>query len=703
MTAHSRRQNLGEYLFSIAVLADTHVNEEEYESNSPFECNRVANARTRWVIQAINEREPELTIHLGDLVHPVPTLRTYGEAAGHFKRLARELRSPLCLVPGNHDVGDKPVVWAPSSTVSDASLALWREHFGEHYYAVDCRDLHVVVIDAPIINSGLASEAEQRAWLERELAVSAGRRTFLCLHYPPYLADPEEGENYDNLGEPGRSWLLRLVETHRPEAMFCGHVHNFFYNRHGGTECYVLPSTTFVRQDYSEFSRVEPAEENGRNDVPKLGFCLVKIYEYGHVCHVVRSYGATIDPGEVPAPAPRRVAGIHSTENSAAPLGVDMRHPWAEVVEIPPTGALDEFERKKARNDYPLMALWEMGIRKLRLPLQDLQDPRVRERMSLLRSLGHEFTVYTLGVPHGRPLEVLIEHHRLVDVWEVIGSWAEAERVASAIGEVKKEAGLTAYLSKLRSKEDLRREGSRYYHFINHGFVVGERETIEVFLADSAAGSSIDGFVFRVVRNASPWADIGTVGEIARALHRRAAVHIRMTSMNPAEEFKDDLVNANRIGEALAGAMVLCGPGQPVVDVFVDTFADVDRGYFVRNGLVDRRYNPRLASHVVRNLYSALNGTSERLRAGAVYDLPAGRMCTLERRDELLALVLPDRKFLVDKVPCESASLGAPGMAHAVDLGTGDVMPVPWRRAVDGVELMEGLACARPVLICFGS
>ena len=42
------------------------------------------------------------------------------------------------------------------------------------------------------------------------------------------------------------------------------------------------------------------------------------------------------------------------------------------------------------------------------------------------------------------------------------------------------------------------------------------------------------------------------------------------------------------------------------IHVFCDSFADVDRGYFVRQGVVDRLYNPRTAFHVLRHLPGAL-------------------------------------------------------------------------------------------------
>ena len=54
------------------------------------------------------------------------------------------------------------------------------------------------------------------------------------------------------------------------------------------------------------------------------------------------------------------------------------------------------------------------------MPFQDLEDARVRERMKLLRGLGHEFTVYTLGAPQGRQRDTLLAHHDLVSVLEVV-------------------------------------------------------------------------------------------------------------------------------------------------------------------------------------------------------------------------------------------------------------------------------------------
>jgi hypothetical protein len=150
-----------------------------------------------------------------------------------------------------------------------------------------------------------------------------------------------------------------------------------------------------------------------------------------------------------------------------------------------------------------------------------------------------------------------------------------------------------------------------------------------------------------------------------------------MTSTNPAEEFRDDLANANRVAEALLATLAVAGRGP--VDVFVDTFADIDRGYFVRNGLVDRRYNPRLGSHVVKNLYGALNASAKPLTSGGSHDVTSARICTVEVDGDEVALVLPQQKVRVDRVPANRRDAGS-GTARRIDLETGRVSRVRWRR-----------------------
>ena len=108
----------------------------------------------------------------------------------------------------------------------------------------------------------------------------------------------------DHIDEPGRSWLLSLVARHRLAAVFTGHVHNFFFNEHAGTPIFSLPSTAFVRGDYSELFAVgQPSEhENGRNDVSKLGVLVVDVYPDRLVPQFIRTH----DRPEGAAPSVQR-------------------------------------------------------------------------------------------------------------------------------------------------------------------------------------------------------------------------------------------------------------------------------------------------------------------------------------------------------------------------------------------------------------
>ncbi len=690
-----------EPLFTFAIISDSHLNPEESKSSSPWESNKLANARTRYVIQELNRLTPDFVIHLGDLIHPVPTLPSYEFAVKRFHELLEDLEPKIYLVPGNHDVGDKPASWTPADSVTEEYIDLYSNTFGKHFYAFDFLDCCFVVINSQILNSGLKSEKLQKAWLEKYLSDNSGKRMFLFTHYPPFITQPHEEWHYDNIDEPARSWLLDLTRNSKIEAVFAGHVHNFFYNRHGETDFYVLPSVTFVRHDYSELFRVGPTEEFGRNDEGKLGYFFVKVFKKGYVAHAIRTYGAVFEKGGNNPANPLRLSSYHTKEIIEAPVGVDLRYPWAEVTEMPYSGALDEFYRKKARNDYTLMALWEMGLQKLRVPSNDLLDDSIRERMYALKAVGHEFTVFHYGLPQGRLKDILAKHKTLVRVLEVILPWHQAERSIHQIQQLKNELSVPIYFSKVWSSNDAERDGSAFKHFINHGFNVDESDTIETFLDLPGASEVADGFVFRVGRESSPWEKIQSVKKLAASCGVKAEVYVRLASENPAQSENDDLANANRVAETISVAL-----GLRDVDVFLDTFADLDRGYFPRTGLVDRRYNPRAASFVFRYLHSALEPSCHEISLGQSYKIPGGRLISLTRSGEPLVLILPRKSLMVREIPVDWDLTSEAGTGRLIDLVSGLIMQFNWRLSKSKnsvkVKLSEAMKCYTPTVLDFG-
>jgi len=372
---HLRPQ--GKKLFSFVVVADTHINQEEDVSSSPYQTNKLANARARHVFLdiATMDPQPRFVIHLGDIVNPVPSLPTFAQAADHFKDIIKPVRVPVHVLPGNHDVGDKRIEWMPAEQVCDDFIDTYRRTFGPDYFSFVEGNTRFILINSLLLNSGLQDEARQKAWLEAELEQAAGQRVFLFMHYPPYIYARNERSNYDNLDEPGRSWLLSLMERPNVEAAFAGHVHNFWYDRVGGAELYMLPSTAFLRHDFTEFYHVAPGSEFGRGDVHKFGYFIVDLYESGHVAYSLRTLGEHAAPGAASVPARARYLA-HPKVSALDTLGVELRHPWSESMQITATGGVQEFGRKWARNDYPLQALWEMGVRLAKIPEIDLADGR---------------------------------------------------------------------------------------------------------------------------------------------------------------------------------------------------------------------------------------------------------------------------------------------------------------------------------------
>ena len=692
---------LGAHRFTFAVVADSHMNPKDDATSSPWVTNKLANDRTRWVIQSLNRHNPAFVIHLGDMIHPVPVLPSYGPAADRFHHLMTGLESKLYLVSGNHDVGDKPVSWMPAGNVSEENVALYRKHFGSDTYSFDHEDCHFAVINAQIVNSGFACEGEQRVWLEEDLAAHKGQRLMICTHYPPFVAERNEGGHYDNLDEPGRTWLLELLERHKVEALFAGHVHNWFYNRVGATECYVLPSIAFVRHDYTEMFRIGPGPEEGRDDFPKLGYFLVDVYEHGHVAHNLRTYGARLAEGEtLPLPAPARLPPRHGKAPGRAPLGVDLRHPWAEWVNIPYSGAVDEFTRKLVRNDYPLLALWEMGLRKLRLPLQDLLDDATWARMIDLHAVGHTFTVFQYGVPQGEALRLLMERKDVVSALEIVLRWSELEENLSSLATLAGKSGLPVYLSKLRTSADSERDGSRFHHFITHGFRPDERETLEALLGRPGVRDWLAGFVFRIGRGDLPWTDVPAIAALARNLGVLPQVQVRLASDNPAEPLFDERANTNRVAETVSAAWVC-----EEANVFLDTFVDLDRGYFPRTGLIDRRHNPRDAGRVVAHLQTALEQGGNGWRAGVASEHSQMRLCVLERENPApgqgpALMVLPKQELALETLPVALASLE--GRGNAYDLVEGTCVSFVWHAKDEEVHFEGSLSCVGPTLLLLG-
>jgi predicted phosphodiesterase len=640
----------GERLFTFAVIADSHVTEAEATAIGGYDINTVklGAGRSRRVVHELNRLAPDFTIHLGDITHPEPGSPAYEDSAERFHTVYDELDCPLHLVAGNHDIGEKAFPGEPLTmqqarrTVNDEMIAVYEQHFQAQYYSFDHEDCLFVVMNGMIVNSGLAREDEQRVWLEALLADNDGRRIFMFSHYPPYLSRADEPGHYDATDEPGRSWLLGLLEGHRVEAYYAGHVHNFFFNRHGATSCYVLPSICFLRHDYHELFRAAPGEGQGRHDAAKLGYAVVDVHAKGHLNHAVRTYGRTLEAGEALPAEPASLSPVHGLSADGIRVGLYLRQPWCDSADIPTPWGLDAFSRKRIRNDYPLMALWEMGVRDLRVPLDDLADGETRARMAELAGLGHRFTAYSYGLPRGAGAAALGAHGDILTAWEVIAPITSASELLVGIAALK--GAPAVYFNPCRV--DVEAFSS------SHGLEPDGRGAVEALLALDGAQSTIDGIVFGVGWRESPAWAVAAARRSVEGLGVKAAVHVQFAHRKPLGREETDRHDANRIAEAVTAALAWADVG-----VVLDNFTGIDRGYYFSGGLVDRLYNPLDGARIVRHLHAALG---EGCSIDSIDDDESGRILTLGEPHGAGALILPARPIEADA-----------GMDHWIDLASG--------------------------------
>jgi len=598
MTVPSSPQ-LPRTLVRFAVISDSHFHLDGMDPQACYPSDARHNDQNRVVVEWLNRAEPAFVIHAGDVPHPVPGTEAHHGALQIARSTYDALKAPLTVVPGNHDVGDKPQGWATAPHADAGRHQLFEHTWGAPWGSFDHGPVHVLWLDTPILGTGLDLEADQKQWLEQDLkqAQRLGQRIFAFVHYPPFLCTPDEPEHYDNLAEPGRSWVLDVLADHGVEALFCGHVHHFFWNQYRDMDIYVLPATSFVRPEYSELCTVEPGRENGRDDIEKLGFFFVHVLEEGHRIEPVRTDGATQPgPPKHPLLAPGKAAPADSL------LGVTLRHDWMRPRGIP-CANLDEFRRKLARNDLPLCALWEAGISRLRVPAGDLCQPETRGRLLQLVQKGMRLVVFSAGATAEAHTEVVAAHKDHIEAWEIVTRDGDIP-----IDSTVRSAGVSILTSTLEKAST----GTYFSHFPPHGFSPDHPE-----LAHRA--SRANGFVGRIADGRSIWESTQALAQQARAQGSEVLAHVELPRAGESARHTDDLATARCVAESCLAAIA-----HPEIGLLLDTFVDHDRGYYPRNGLLDRRGGARPALLVLVHLQRLVPDGPITRREDGAFDTPGG-------------------------------------------------------------------------------
>jgi len=569
-------------MFSFGIITDTHIRAPIDDNSSPYAVNDLANERAKYAVELLKVQEPEFVIHLGDMVHPLPEMSVYDSACYEAKDIFKPLGDNIHFVPGNHDVGDKPTHSGPAAIVTKAGLTKYQSQFGPSWKYFNYRDCCFVIINSSLVNASLDDSQDQLEWLESTFVKNAGQRFIVFSHYPLFVHDPDELEHYDNIANPGRQHLLALFHKHKVEIVFSGHVHHFFYAQENDCAFYVLPATSFTRQDYAELFGVGPAAEFGRDDVAKYSVAMVHIVEGGHELQLIPTQGKALTNSDAASDtAPQK-------QNRAKQNGltVSLRHAWHESRYLPYNGPMEEFGRKLARNDYGLLRLLQMGIRDVRVPIQDLTSSESRKRIQDFSALGIRFHFFCLAEQWTSALLAIEKWSNNVASIECVLSGQPDSLTLSQLDWPQQCPVSISYAS---SGAHQTNSTTPFAHSVSTGFQWSERSEVFASLQALPSAHVVESILFQIPWEADLPAIIDDMSSEFATLPWNCKIYLRLANSNPALANFDDVKIAERIRTALS---LLAGNSK--LTLYVDTYMDIDRGYSPRHGLIDRLGNLRI-------------------------------------------------------------------------------------------------------------
>lgn len=204
--------------FRLTQISDTHLARRHQKLTDNF--HRLS--------EYIDAKRPDLVVNSGDLAFDAPT---NGDDLEFAKTLHDSLPVTCRYLPGNHDIGDNPteVGPAPSQPATERDRQIFLSMFGEDRWQFEAAGWYFIGLNSLIMNTGLASEAEQFDWLASRLAVTFGKPVALFLHKPLFLNSPDDRELPETsiryVPMPARRRLVEMFGAVDLRLIASGHVH----------------------------------------------------------------------------------------------------------------------------------------------------------------------------------------------------------------------------------------------------------------------------------------------------------------------------------------------------------------------------------------------------------------------------------------------------------------------------------------------
>lgn len=221
---------------TVVQLTDLHVRPLGVAAYRVAETNMLT-ARALRAVAALHPA-PDAVVITGDLTDcGLPE-----EYAQLRAMLARSLRVPVHVVPGNHDRREALLAGLPGVPSADGFIQ----------YAVDDLPLRLVMLDTVVPGAGHGELCARRlAWLERTLAEVPDKPTLIGMHHPPFACGIAHMDAIA-LHDPG---AFAAVVARHPQVrqIVCGHVHRPVVATVAGIVATICPSVAHqVELDLAE-------------------------------------------------------------------------------------------------------------------------------------------------------------------------------------------------------------------------------------------------------------------------------------------------------------------------------------------------------------------------------------------------------------------------------------------------------------------
>src|SRR4051812_11157969 len=228
--------------FRLTQISDPHLSRNQPKLTDNF--HRVSDY--------IDATRPDLVVNSGDATFDGPT---NPDDFAFAKSLHDALPVECRFIPGNHDVGDNPTAAGPLPTqpVTPATRQAFVSAFGEDHWRFEAAEWCFIGLNALVMNTGLAFEAEQFDWFTAQLKNLGGRPLALFLHKPLYLNAPDDPElpstSIRYIPQPARARLVDMLRKVDLRLVASGHMHQRRDFTRGHVRHIWAPSSGFIFPD----------------------------------------------------------------------------------------------------------------------------------------------------------------------------------------------------------------------------------------------------------------------------------------------------------------------------------------------------------------------------------------------------------------------------------------------------------------------